>query len=293
MGRGPVADSAMRAREGRGYEIRCRILEGEYDEMPVLYKISLNAARVIQRDTCCCQEYGVFSRSCSRVELKSYLGKTGLIRAFARQGKELWREITEDCGIGPPIGPGRQKRYVYFKGEAEVKFVCSREGFEEEYGPCPVTGVTGQRIPLPWDNILRDSVELMLPMGGPMEKEGLYREYKCADPEEVRLENAWHWQDGEGSIVLGDGRHGDIPPASGKGLLLTSLVLFQGEKGNVSIGRRRPRAFGKEYKGKMAGGNAGGDNRAKGHLGKRVLQAAVHTHGRKVPGAVPPCGNGA
>lgn len=238
-----LTDTPMRAREGRGYEIRCRILEGEHDEMPVLYKISLNAARVIQRDTCCCQEYGVFSRSCLRVELKSYLGKTGLIRVFARQGKELWREITGDCGIGPPIGPGRQKRYVYFNGEAEVKFVCSREGFEEEYGPCSVTGVTGQRIPLPWDNILRDSVELMLPMGGPMggpmEEEGLYREYKCADPEEVRLENAWHWQDGEGSIVLGDGRHGDIPPASGKGLLLTSLALFQGEKGNVSIGRIR------------------------------------------------------
>lgn len=231
-----LTDAPMGAREGRGYEIRCRILAGEYDEMPVLYKISLNAAQVLQRDTCCCQEYGVFSRSCPRVELKSCLGKTGLIRVFARQGKELWREITGDCGIGPPISPERQKRYVYYKGEAEVKFVCFREGLAEEYGPCPVTGVTGQRIRLPWENILRDSVELMLPVG----EEGLYREYKNADPEEVRLENAWHWQDGEGSmIVLGDGRHGDIPPASGKGLLLTSLALFQGEEGNISIGRIR------------------------------------------------------
>lgn len=239
-----LAEAPMRAREDRGYEIRCRVLEGAYDEMPVLYKISLNAAQVIQKDTCCCQEYGVFSSSCPRVELKSCLGKTGRIRVFARQEKELWREITEDCGIGPPISPGKQKRYVYFKGEAEAKFVCCREGFEEEYGPCPITGVTGQRIQLPWENVLRDSVELMLPLGD----EGLYREYKRADPEEVRVENAWHWRDGGNSIVLGDGRHGDIPPASEKGLLLTGLALFQGEKGNVSIDRirclERPELFG-------------------------------------------------
>lgn len=230
-----LTDAPMMDGEGKGYEIRCRVMEGAYDEMPVLYQVSLNAVQVMQRDTCCCQEYGVFSRSCPRVELQSCLGKTGLVRVFARQGKELWREITGDCGIGPPIRPGRQKRYVYYRGEAEVKFVCCREGFEEEYGPCPVTGVSGQRIPLPWKNILRDSVELMLPFG----EEGLYRDYKRVDPEEVRLENAWHWQDGEDCIVLGDGRHGGIPPASGKGFLLTSLVLFQGERGNVSIGRIR------------------------------------------------------
>lgn len=230
-----LTDASMRVREGRGYEIRCRVLEGTFDEMPVLYKVSLNVVQVMQRDTCCCQEYGVFSRSCPKIEMQSWLGKTGLIRVFARQKKELWREITGDCGIGPPISPGRQKRYVYFKGEAEVKFVCCREGFEEEYGPCAVIGVTGQRIPLPWENIMRDSVELMLPMGD----EGLYRDYIRVDPEEVRLENAWHWRDGEDCIVLGDGRHGDIPPASQKGLLLTRLALFQGEKGNVSIDRIR------------------------------------------------------
>ena len=105
-----LTDAPMMDREGKGYEIRCRMLEGAYDEMPVLYQVSLNAVQVMQRDTCCCQEYGVFSRSCPRVELQSCLGKTGLVRVFARQGKELWREITGDCGIGPPIRPGRQKR---------------------------------------------------------------------------------------------------------------------------------------------------------------------------------------
>lgn len=71
------------------------------------------------------------------------------------------------------------------------------------------------------------------------DEDGLYREYRRTDPEEIRFDNAWHWGEKENEIVLGDGRHGDIPGASERGLLLTSLVLFEGEKGNVSIGRIR------------------------------------------------------
>lgn len=215
------------------WEIRCRVTEGEYDEMPVLYKISLNTVEMVQRDTRCCQEYGEFSESCGRIELCSYLGRTGEIRVFARQEKELWREITAECVIGPPISPYRQRRYVSYKGSARCKFVCSVKDFAREYGPCPITGVTGQRISLPWGNILRNSVELMLAQG----EEGLYREYRRTDPEEVRWENAWHWGETGNDIVLGDGRHGEIPFPSENGLLLTSLALFEGERGNVAIGR--------------------------------------------------------
>ena len=52
-----------------------------------------------------------------------------------------------------------------------------------------------------------------------------------------RCANAWHWQEGKNVIFLGDGRHGDIPEPSEDGLRLTSLVLWEAEKGNVSIGR--------------------------------------------------------
>lgn len=217
--------------EGGG-EIRCRVAQGEYDQMPVLYKVSLNAVEVIQRDTRCCQEYGVFSESCARIELRSYLARTGNVRVFAEQETGLWREITSECVIGPPVSPHSLRRYVYFPGSARCRFVCSVKGFEEEYVPCPVTGVTGQRISLPWDNVLRDSVELML-----AQEEGLYRDYRRTDPEEVRWDNAWHWGETGSEIVLGDGRHGEIPFPSGNGLVLTSLALFEGEKGNVSIGR--------------------------------------------------------
>lgn len=228
-------DYPMAAGRDGGYEIRCRLAEGEYDDMPTLYKISLNAVEAVQKNTRCCQEYGRFSHSCVRAELHSYLAKTGKIRVFAEQGEGLWRDITVQCRIDPPITAKRQKRYVHFQGEAKVKFVCSAEGFEEEYGPCPVTGVTGQRILLPWENVLRDSVELMLAQ----DEEGLYREYRRTEPEEIRFDNAWHWGEEQNEIVLGDGRHGDIPGASQRGLLLTSLALFEGEKGNVSIGRIR------------------------------------------------------
>lgn len=38
-------------------------------------------------------------------------------------------------------------------------------------------------------------------------------------------------------VVLGDGRHGEIPPASEKGLFPCSLALCEGRRGNISIGR--------------------------------------------------------
>lgn len=228
-------DRPMAAGREGSYEIRCRVAEGEYDEMPTLYKISLNAVEAVQKNTRCCQEYGRFSESCVRAELRSYLAKTGKVQVFAEQGEGLWRDITAGCRIDPPITAERQRRFVYFQGEANVKFVCSAEGFEEEYGPCPVTGVTGQRILLPWETVLRDSVELMLAQ----DEDGLYREYRRTDPEEIRFGNAWHWGEKQNEIVLGDGRHGDIPEASERGILLTSLALFEGEGGNVSIGRVR------------------------------------------------------
>ncbi len=38
-------------------------------------------------------------------------------------------------------------------------------------------------------------------------------------------------------IVLGDGRHGEIPPAALKGLLLSYLATCEGSRGNIAIGR--------------------------------------------------------
>ncbi len=228
-------DCPMAVRQDGKYEIRCRVAEGEYDALPILYRIGLNTVEAVQRDTRCCCERGRFSSACRRIQMKSYLARTGRIRVFAGQGEGLWREITEECLVDPPVTDGGQSRYVYFRGDADVRFVCAVEGFEEEYLPCPITGVTSQRIVFPWKNILRDSVELMLAQ----DEEGLYREYRRTDPEEIGVPAAWHWGEGESEIVFGDGRHGDIPKTSEKGLLLTSLALFEGEEGNVSIGRIR------------------------------------------------------
>ncbi len=226
-------DRDMAAGKDGNYEIRCRLREGEYDEMPILYKISLNTVRAVQKNTLCCREQGEFTEECREIELRGYLARTGQIRVLRRREtrEELWEDITGDCAIDPPITAERRKRTVSYEGGGRVMFLCSAEGVRESYLPCPVTGVAAQRIALPWDNVMRDSVELMLEEGG------AYRPYRREDPEEKRYANAWHWQEEENGIILGDGRYGGIPPASEEGLLLTSLALFEGKKGNVSIGR--------------------------------------------------------
>lgn len=236
-------DGVMAAGEDGTYEIRCKVREGEYDKMPVLYNIALNAVWAVQRNTLCRQDFGFFHPSEGRVELQSYLAKTGSVQVFAYRGPGQWEDITSECTVEPPITAERQRRFVYCRERTIAKFVCSAEGFTEEYSPCPVTGVTAQQIELPWEKVKRDSVRLMLAQ----EERGSYRDYRMTDPEEVRYDNAWHWGEGKDVIVLGDGRHGDIPPASSRGLLLTSLALFEGERGNVSIGRisrlERPELF--------------------------------------------------
>lgn len=224
-----------------GYIMRCRIKAGAYDVLPVLYKIYLNAIQVVQKNTLCCEETAEIPIEGGRVELKSYLAKTGSLQVLCEEGESTWRDITADCTMEPPITALRKERFLVvpdIKGKdndamtVRIKIICTAEGTAEEYLPCPVTGVSSQRISLPWENLMRNSVELMLCGGG-----GIYRMYRRTQAGEERYANAWHWQEGKNVIVLGDGRHGDIPEPSGDGLRLTSLVLWEAEKGNISIGR--------------------------------------------------------
>lgn len=218
--------------EDRGYEIRCRIKKGSYDVRPVIYKISLNAVRVFQRDTLCCCETAEFSGETDRIRLKSYLALTGDIRVMLRQDENFWRDITAECRIDPPVKRIGQDRYLYFPGEGEVKIICTVPGAVQECGPLPVSGVASQQFALPWDNVLRQSVELMLG------REGIYRTYPGPqEPEEECSGYAWHWQEEKNVITLGDGRHGEIPPPAREGLLVVSLALCEGKAGNISIGR--------------------------------------------------------
>lgn len=237
-------DSSMAA-QGQNDRVRCRVAEGVYDVAPTLYTVSLNVARVWQKKTLCCHEDSEILESCGQMELRSYLAKTGSIRVFEDLGNSQWKDITKECRVDPPITAERMERYVYFrknekkekdeKNEKKIKvrILCFDEKFLEEFGCCPITGITGQQIHIPWSGLLRNSVELMLAQ----DNAGLYREFHCKEPEETWFDNAWHWQEGENCIVLGDGRHGSIPPASKEGMLFTSLSLFEGRKGNVSIGR--------------------------------------------------------
>ena len=238
-------ESAMEKGEtDEGYPIRCRIEEGTFDVFPVLYRISLNVVKVFQKNTLCKEEYINISPDAPFVTLKSYLAQTGRIEVYRRCGEDQWEECTQKCDIDTPVDQFRQKRYLRFKDDFQnemiqrddntLKIVCSVQGVRESYAPCAITGVSSQQITLPWENIRRDSVELMLRQGdGAL---GFCRYYR-EDPEEDRVSNAWHWQDENNVIEFGDGRHGDIPMAAKDGLRLTGLVLWEGDKGNVSIGK--------------------------------------------------------
>lgn len=229
-------EDAMIHQGDSGYEIMCRVVEGSYDVMPVIYKISLNVVRVVQKDTLCCYETAEFTGEVHRVKMRSYLGQTGELRVMRLTDKALWQDITKKCGIDPPIMAMGQERCVNFSGEGTVKIVCTVPGVMSEYFPCPVNGVAAQKIKLPWDNVMRESVELML---AEREENDLYRICRpLKEPEEESSEYAWHWQE-ENVVVLGDGRHGEIPSASEKGLFPCSLALCEGSRGNISIGRLR------------------------------------------------------
>lgn len=238
-------ECAMEKRDmDEGYPIQCRIEEGAFDVPPVLYRISLNVVKVFQKNTLCKEEYISASPDAPFVTLRSYLAQTGRIEVYRRCGEDQWEECTQKCDIDAPVVGFRQKRYLHFKDDFRdemtqksdntLKIVCSVQGVKESYAPCTITGVSSQQIALPWENIRRDYVELMLRQG-----DGDFRfcRYYRKDPEEDRVSNAWHWLDEKNVIEFGDGRHGDIPMAAKDGLRFTGLVLWEGDKGNVSIGK--------------------------------------------------------
>lgn len=221
--------------------IRCRIGQGAYEVMPVLYKIYLNVVRVVQRDTLCCEEDAAFTPLCHTIALKSYLARTGRLRILKEmaEGTEcdgrLWEDITEQVHVDAPITADRADRYVSYGGTGRVKILCTAPWITPEEFLFPVTGIASQRISLPWKKVMRSSVRLMVRQGGEGGKR--YRSCGRTDPEEDRYRNAWHWDGEENVIVLGDGRHGEIPDASEDGLCLSSLSLWEGEKGNVPVDR--------------------------------------------------------
>lgn len=234
-------DTSMAA-SGAGYEIRCRIREGAYDAMPSLYKICLNMVRAVQKNTLCCEEEVVFTRDCHKAALKSYLARTGRLRILKRSEQQaeedgaLWEDISAspEVLVEPPITAERRERAVFFSGEGHVKIVCTAAGAAPEDFVRDVTGIAAQELLLPWPTIVRSSVKLMLKQE--KGQKTLYRTCRQTEPEENRYENAWHWKDEENTIVLGDGRHGEIPVAAEDGLHITSLVLCEGKKGNVPVG---------------------------------------------------------
>lgn len=280
--------------EGVGYPIRCRIREGSFDVMPVLYGIYLNGARTFQKNTLCREEKAAFYEASPYVALKSYLALTGDIQVYARRGEDEWEDFTEYCEVTPPVTAENKKRRIIFdrerfgrvpeEGAERVKIVCSVRGLGEEYQPCAVTGISSQRIPLPWKNLMRGSVGLMLCQGEGTRK---YRPYLMTEPEEDRYPYAWHWLEGEDTIELGDGRHGEIPKPAEDGLRLTGLVLWEGEEGNVSIGRisrlERPDLYpGIRCRNPMAG--KGGRNRQEPSAQFSAVKERLFRENRMVTG---------
>lgn len=220
------------AEANSGHTVRCRVRAGAYDAMPVLYKIYFNAVLAVQRDTLCHAESLEFPAGGGRAALKGYLAGTGSLQVLLREGENRFRDITGDCTVDPPVTANRRERYVSCPRGGSVNIICTAEGVAKEYLPCPVTGVPSQRIPLPWEDIMRGTAELML-----CGEDGTYRMYCRKEASEQGCPNAWHWQEDKTVVVLGDGRHGDIPEPCADGLRFTSLARFGAEKGNISIGR--------------------------------------------------------
>ncbi len=217
---------------GRGYTVRCRVKEGAYDAMPVLYKIYVNAVRAVQKDTLCHTEHLEFPEGGGRTALKSYLAQTGSLQVLLHEEEERFRDITAECTIDPPVTAKRRERYVSCPHGGSVMIIATADGVAGEYLPCPVTGVPSQRISLPWEDIMRGTAELML-----CGEDGKFRMYRRTEASRQDCANAWHWQEGKNVVVLGDGRHGDIPEPCADGLRFASLARFGAEKGNISIGR--------------------------------------------------------
>ncbi len=238
-------DKPMKKTENGGYGIRCRIQKGSYDIWPVLYRISLNVVTALQKKTLCREEHFSLLEQEEKISMRSYLAQTGKLRVYAEREEGLWEDITSFCEIDPPITAERRERNIQLDGQAlgklsaqgtsRLKVISRAPDFLKEQEEVDITGVSTQAIPVLWDHLKRDQVKIMLEQGT---ESGLYREYQQVEPEE-ECTYGWHWQEERNTIELGDGRHGVIPKPAQDGFRFRQLVLWEGKKGNVAIGRIR------------------------------------------------------
>lgn len=233
---GPMGPAEQGPAQGQ-CALRCRLLRGEFDDIPRLELVQINALPVVQRRTLAHAMDIRASGDRREFPLRHHLALCGEADAFLQEG-DGWRRLYDrasgraDASLTVVRAQERARLSLEQAppGEA-LRIVLSPRGIDaQRIG----TGdrLPGQRIPLAGEGLLLPDVMLMEEEGGLFYDYTPVSDFDHSHPEDRHF--LWDAQAGE--IVFGDGRNGRPP---GGALYVVRHARTLGVEGNVRAGEIR------------------------------------------------------
>lgn len=219
--------------------IRCRLVRSEFDEIPRLELVQINALPIEQRRTLAhtldiaCEEGGP-----AEYPIRHHLALSGSVDVFLREGEGFRRVYGHDTGRADAayavLREGATARLALDAptDARALRIVLTGGGFDAQLLH-EGDGLPGQRAELSGDGLLLPDVMLM-----EMDGRGIYHDYRFVENFDASLPEDRHfrWDAAEGRIVFGDGRNGRAPSGL---LFVVRHARTLGAAGNVRAGEIR------------------------------------------------------
>ena len=220
------------------YPLRAVLTGGAWDFPPRLAGIEINAIEACQRQTLC--------RRCA-LEVPAEGGLFSLNDALAVRGRHLALVLQEGGGYAPAEAgsyilsqrPEAGRVDITLPGGGagtQYLFIFYEESFASGMLLGSGTGISFQRIQLPFEHIEQSSLSLLVDEGTPGHPR--YHVWSRVDDFFASSKHDRHFVlEAGGFVQFGDHVRGVAPPKGERNILLGGLALTQGAGGNLQAGR--------------------------------------------------------
>ncbi|WP_020620943.1 putative baseplate assembly protein [Paenibacillus daejeonensis] len=232
--------------EGQATKLRVEMTGGEYHDPPRIRRLIWNEVFAEQGESLCYAK----TFAASDLESEEATGKlvAPLTHALFQQGR-LTLQRTEDGTLWRDIAPGTydlnlrdNQAVLHIDSELAVseaggvRLIAVSDGFLDHWLLGSGTGISGQRLPLPVEDVMADRLLLQVGYWNPEEGEMIWTDWERKPDFDESGPDSRHYvvdvQDGV--LLFSDGEHGMVPPASAlPNIRLIGCRTGIGEGGNV------------------------------------------------------------
>jgi len=242
---GPILFELPRS-DGRATKLRVELTAGEYHDPPRIRRLIWNEVFAQQGQTLSC--WATFDAADFEPEEATDRLTAPLAHALYRHGRLLLQRSGED-GLWRDVGGSAYELFLRGgqaqlriepelapTGAERLRLVAIEPSFLDHWLLGSGTGISGQRLALPVDDVLADMLQLQVGYWKPDEGEMVWSDWeRKLDFDESGPDSRHYVVDAqEGTLLFSDGEHGMTPPAAAlPNIRLIGCRTGIGEGGNV------------------------------------------------------------